>query len=63
MNAHDELRHIKQAQRRVSAFAPLYERYVHLVWNYCLARLRDEDRAADATSTTFLKAMKALPRY
>lgn len=63
MSAQDELRQIEQAQRSASAFAPLYERYVHLVWNYCLARLRDDDRAADATSTTFLKAMKALPRY
>lgn len=63
MSAQDELRQIEQSQRSVSAFTPLYERYVHLVWNYCLARLRDDDRAADATSTTFLKAMKALPRY
>lgn len=63
MNAQDELHHIQQAQRSVSAFTPLYEKYVSLVWNYCLARLRDDDRAADATSTTFLKAMKALPRY
>ncbi len=63
MNAHDELRLIQQAQQNIAAFTPLYERYVHLVWNYCLARLRDDDRAADATSTTFLKAMRALPRY
>lgn len=63
MSAQDELRQIERAQRRASAFTPLYERYVHLVWNYCLARLRDDDRAADATSSTFLKAMKALPRY
>lgn len=63
MNADDELHHIQRAQSQISAFAPLYERYVYLVWNYCLARLRDDDRAADATSTTFLKAMKALPRY
>lgn len=63
MNAQDELHHIQQAQRSASAFTPLYEHYVSLVWNYCLARLRDPERAADATSTTFLKAMHALPRY
>lgn len=63
MSAQDELHQIERAQRNASAFTPLYERYVHLVWNYCLARLRDHDHAADATSTTFLKAMKALPRY
>lgn len=63
MSAQDELHQIERAQRSASAFTPLYERYVHLVWNYCLARLRNEDRAADATSATFLKAMKALPRY
>ena len=63
MNAHDELRLIQQAQQNITTFTPLYKHYVHLVWNYCLVRLRDDDRAADATSTTFLKAMKALPRY
>lgn len=63
MNAQDELHHIQQAQRSASAFTPLYEQYVSLVWNYSLARLRDPERAADATSTTFLKAMYALPRY
>lgn len=59
----EELRQIRRAQDDISQFSPLYRQYVHLVWNYCLARLRDDDRAADATSTTFLKAMKALPRY
>lgn len=63
MSAQDELRQIGKAQRNITAFGPLYQQYVHLVWNYCLARLRDDDRAADATSTTFLKAMKALPVY
>lgn len=63
MNATEELRQIRRAQNDISQFSPLYQQFVHLVWNYCLARLRDDDRAADATSTTFLKAMKALPRY
>lgn len=63
MNATDEMRCIRRAQGDIAQFSPLYRRYVHLVWNYCLARLRDEDRAADATSTTFLKAMRSLRRY
>lgn len=63
MSAQDELRQIERARKNPDAFTPLYERYVHLVWNYCLARLRGDDRAADATSSTFLKAMRALPRY
>lgn len=63
MRAEDELRQIAQAQLDTGAFAPLYERYVHLVWNYCLVRLRDPDRAADATSATFEKALRALHRY
>lgn len=63
MNATEEMRLIRRAQNDIAEFSPLYRQYVHLVWNYCLARLRDDDRAADATSITFLKAMKALPRY
>ena len=63
MNATEEMRCIRHAQRDIAEFSPLYQQYVHLVWNYCLARLCDEDRAADATHTIFLKAMKALPRY
>lgn len=59
----EELRQIRRAQGDIKQFSPLYQQYVHLVWNYCLARLRDDDRAADATHTTFLKAMKGLPRY
>ncbi|MCO5217621.1 MAG: sigma-70 family RNA polymerase sigma factor [Thermomicrobiales bacterium] len=63
MNANDELRLIARAQKKPAAFEPLYHHYVHLVWNYCLGRLRDRTLAEDATSTTFMKAMDALPRY
>lgn len=63
MNANDELRLIAKAQKEPAAFEPLYQHYVHLVWNYCLGRLRDRTLAEDATSTTFMKAMDALPRY
>jgi len=45
------------------AFAPLYEAYADLVWRYAMSRLGDPDRAADATSITFARALAALPRF
>lgn len=63
VNAREELRQIARAQQDSREFAPLYETYVALVWNYCLARLRDPVAAEDATSTTFVKALASLPRY
>lgn len=44
------------------AFAPVYERYFTLVYQYCRRRL-DDDEAADATSLIFANALKGLPRY
>lgn len=54
---------VTAAQRDLRAFAPLYEKYFDGVYGYCLRSLRDSEAAADATSQTFAKAMKALPRY
>ncbi len=54
---------VAAAQRDVLAFAPLYEKYFDSVYGYCLRSLRDPEAAADATSQTFTKALKALPRY
>ncbi|MGH2548992.1 MAG: RNA polymerase sigma factor [Thermomicrobiales bacterium] len=51
------------AQRDLRAFAPLYEKYFDPIYGYCLRSLRDSEAAADATSQTFAKALKALPRY
>ena len=45
------------------AFAPLYARYAEPVYRYAHRRLGDPERAADATSQTFLKALAALPGY
>ncbi len=58
-----EIAWIAAAQQDPHAFAPLYEAYVDLVWRYALSRLGDPQRAADATSTTFQRAMAALPGF
>lgn len=54
---------VMAAQRELRAFAPLYEKYFDSVYGYCLRSLREPEAAADATSQTFAKAMKALPKY
>jgi len=59
----DERRLIERAKSDPQAFAPLYADYFDAVYRYALRRLGDRDRAADATSQTFLKAMAALPRF
>jgi RNA polymerase sigma-70 factor (ECF subfamily) len=58
-----EMEHIARARRDPAAFAPLYEAYVEVVWRYALSRLGDQERAADATSQTFAKAIAALPTF
>lgn len=45
------------------AFRPLYERYVHLIYRYCVVRLGSRDAAEDATSEVFLKAVAGLGGY
>jgi RNA polymerase sigma-70 factor (ECF subfamily) len=54
---------VRAAQHDIRAFAPLYEAYFDRIYRYCLRSLRDPELAADATSETFIKALKALPRY
>jgi RNA polymerase sigma-70 factor (ECF subfamily) len=54
---------VMAAQRDLRAFAPLYEKYFDPIYGYCLRSLRDSEAAADATSQTFAKALKALPKY
>ena len=52
-----------RAQRDPLAFEPLYVRYVEDIARFCFARLRDEERARDATQQTFARALIALPAY
>jgi RNA polymerase sigma-70 factor, ECF subfamily len=58
-----EVAHIERAREDPRAFGPLYEAYADLVWRFALSRLGDPERAADATSMTFAKAIAALPRF
>lgn len=61
--AKEERCHIEAACRDPRAFAPLYDAYVDIVWRYAMSRLGDRDRAMDATSQTFSRALAALPRF
>jgi RNA polymerase sigma-70 factor (ECF subfamily) len=44
-----------------AAFGLLYDRYLGLVYRYCHGRLGDRERAEDATSLIFARALAALP--
>jgi RNA polymerase sigma factor (sigma-70 family) len=48
------------ARQDLSAFEPLYRRYADGVYRYCARRLDDPERAADATSAIFIKAMQSI---
>jgi RNA polymerase sigma factor (sigma-70 family) len=54
---------VAQAQRDPRAFAPLYVRYLDEISRFCQARLRDNERARDATQQTFALALMGLPTY
>jgi len=58
-----ELAIVAEARLDPRAFAPLYERYVDLVYRYCLRRLGNPERAADATSLVFSRAIGALKSF
>lgn len=60
---HDEWSQIAAAQVNPQAFAPLYEANVDLIWRFTLARLGDRERAADATSLTFQRALTGLGTF
>ena len=57
----DEL--VRQAQKDLTQFAVLYDRYVQRVYRFLLARTADVAEAEDLTSQTFLTAMQKLPTY
>lgn len=62
-SAADEAALVAAAQAEPRAFAPLYERYVAVVYRYCYHRLGTREAAEDATSLVFARALAALPRY
>lgn len=61
--APDEDALVAQARLDPAAFAPLYAGYLGPVYRYCYARLGTKERAEDATSLVFARALAALPRY
>lgn len=60
---HNEWGQIAAAQLNPQAFAPLYEANVDLIWRFTCARLGDPERAADATSLTFQRALTGLASF
>jgi len=59
----DESSLIEAAKSDPHAFAPLYQRYFDPVYRYAYYRLGNPERAADATSQVFVRALAALPNY
>ncbi len=51
---------VTAARNDLAAFEPLYRAYADRVYRYCLRRLNDPDRAADATSAVFIKALQSI---
>lgn len=58
--AHPDAALVVAARNDLAAFEPLYRAYADRVYRYCLRRLDDPDRAADATSAIFIKAMQSI---
>jgi DNA-directed RNA polymerase specialized sigma24 family protein len=54
---------VARAKEDLTAFAPLYARYLTPVYRYCYARLGDREAAEDATSQVFTRALVALPEH
>lgn len=57
---HPDATLVLAARHDLAAFEPLYRAYADRVYRYCLRRLDDPDRAADATSAIFIKAMQSI---
>ncbi len=62
MGAEDQIL-VERAKRDPHAFAALYEKYVDKIYTYLYYRVRDRVTAEELTSTTFQRALEALPRY
>ena len=59
----DEATLVARAKTDRASFAPLYHRYVIVIYRYCYHRLGSAEAAEDATSEVFLKALVALQRH
>lgn len=54
---------VRRAQKDLSLFSDLYQRYAQQVYRYLLVRVGNVDDAQDLTSQTFLVAMESLHKY
>jgi RNA polymerase sigma-70 factor (ECF subfamily) len=54
---------VRAAQKDLTAFAPLYQRYRDRIYAYLRTRTRTGEDAADLTQQVFVQALDALPRY
>jgi RNA polymerase sigma-70 factor, ECF subfamily len=59
----DDAALVQAAQKDISAFSLLYQRYVQQVYRYLLARVGNAPDAQDLTSQTFMAAMQGLKQY
>jgi RNA polymerase sigma-70 factor, ECF subfamily len=59
----EERQLILAAQRELSNFAILYERYADQIFAYCYTLTKNKELAQDVTAATFAKAMEELPRF
>ena len=59
----DEKMLIEGAQKDLTAFSPLYERYAQQVYRYLLVRTGNPQDAQDLASATFMTAMQSLHKY
>ncbi len=63
VDAVDEDELVRRAQKDLTQFAVLYDRYVQPVYRFLLARTANTAEAEDITSQTFLTAMQKLSTY
>jgi RNA polymerase sigma-70 factor (ECF subfamily) len=59
----DDAALVAAAQRDPSGFGPLYERYVHRIYQYSLYRTNSATEAEEVTAQTFMRAMEYIGRY
>jgi RNA polymerase sigma-70 factor, ECF subfamily len=59
----DEAALVQDAQRDLTAFGALYQRYAQQLYRYLLVRVGNVHDAQDLTSQTFLAAMQSLHSY
>ncbi|MCA9935640.1 MAG: sigma-70 family RNA polymerase sigma factor [Ardenticatenaceae bacterium] len=60
---HDDIVLVRRAQKDLTSFSELYQRYAQQVYRYLLVRVGNVDDAQDLTSQTFLVAMESLHKF